>query len=144
MQLTNALFALFSTSAVAATTSAFEDKIWTFENMTRTCDGKDTSCTWTFGINDNDPNGTIRQCIYTVEATASAPASQSYGGPGMCAAYIITSAWSGQFGPGQGFTIMAVIDNANQLIVYAGYRDSNVKDGAVVKPDLSFPVVKLM
>ncbi|KAI0403458.1 surface protein 1 [Xylaria palmicola] len=143
MQLTNTLFALFSTSALATTLSTFASTEWTLDSLSRACDATDASCTWKFGINTNEAGVNATACSYTVGATAAAPASQSNGGPVRCGVFNITSGWSGQFGPDQGFTVISVVDYAKKLIVYAGYTDASVKNGTVVDPDLSFPVQTL-
>ncbi|KAI0467852.1 hypothetical protein F4859DRAFT_227030 [Xylaria cf. heliscus] len=142
MQLTSTIFALFSTSALAATLSTFAATEWTIQSLSRACDGTDASCTWKFGVNTNEEGVAVTACNYTVKAT-SAPASQSNGGPATCGVFTITSGWSGQFGADQGFTVISVVDYAKKLIVYAGYTDAAVKDGNVVDPDLSFPVQTL-
>ncbi|KAI1427511.1 surface protein 1 [Xylaria sp. FL1777] len=143
MQLTHTLFALFSTSAFAATLSTFASTEWTLQSLERVCDGTDASCTWTFGINTNEAGVNATACAYTVAATSAGPASQSNGGPTTCGVFTITSGWSGQFGPDQGFTVISVVDYAKKLIAYAGYTDAMVKNGTTVTPDLSFPVQTL-
>lgn len=51
---------------------------WTITSMQRTCDAADTTCTWSFGIN----NGTgITPCT---EVVTGSPASQTNGGPATC------------------------------------------------------------
>ncbi|KAI3317023.1 surface protein 1 [Xylariaceae sp. AK1471] len=143
MQLTNTLFALFSTSAVATTLSTFASTEWTLDSLTRVCDGADASCTWKFGINTNEAGVNATACTYVVKSTPTAPASQSNGGPVSCGVFNVTSGWSGQFGPGQGFTVVSVVDYAKKLIVYAGYTDTSVGNGTAVDPNLSFPVQTL-
>ncbi|KAI0534545.1 surface protein 1 [Xylaria digitata] len=143
MQLINALFTLFSTTALAKTLSTFASTEWTIESLTRSCSATDDLCTWKFGINTNEEGVDVTECTYTVPATATEPASQSNGGPTTCGVFTITSGWSGQFGPDQGFTVISVVDYAKKLIVYAGYTDASVKNGTVVDPDLSFPVQTL-
>ncbi|KAI1152623.1 surface protein 1 [Nemania diffusa] len=144
MQLTSTLFTLFSTSVLAGTLSTFASTEWTLDSLSRVCDGADASCLWTFGINTNEDGVAVTACNYTVAATPPAPASQSNGGPTTCGVFNITSGWSGQFGPGQGFTVISVVDYAKKLIVYAGYTDTSVQNGTVVDPDLSFPVQTLV
>ncbi|KAI0911383.1 surface protein 1 [Ustulina deusta] len=143
MQLTHTLVALFSTSALAATLSTFASTEWTLESLVRVCDGTDDSCTWTFGINTNEEGVDPTACTYDVGATSTEPASQSNGGPVTCGAFTVTSGWSGQFGPDQGFTVISVVDYVNKLIVYAGYTDAMVVNGTTVEPDLKFPVQTL-
>ncbi|KAI1433425.1 surface protein 1 [Xylaria sp. CBS 124048] len=143
MQLTNTLFALFATSAFAAAKSTFASTEWTVNSLSRTCDTADDACKWTFGINTNQTGVAATPCTYTVKAAGTKPASQTNGGPETCGAYTITSGWSGQFGPGQGFTVLSIVDYAKKLIIYAGYTDAMVTNGTVVTPDLSFPVQTL-
>ncbi|KAI1820934.1 surface protein 1 [Xylaria intraflava] len=143
MQLTSTLLALFSTSALAATKSTFASTEWTVQSLSRVCDSTDVSCKWTFGINTNTAGLNATACSYTVNATDLAPASQANGAAGICGPYTITSGWSGQFGAGQGFTVLSIVDYAKKLIIYAGYTDNMVANGTVVNPDLSFPVQTL-
>ncbi|KAK5632618.1 hypothetical protein RRF57_008332 [Xylaria bambusicola] len=139
MQLTHTLFAFFSASALAARVSMSASTNWTLEKLVRVCDAADDSCTWTFDINTNEGVAATK-CTYTVAATKTQPASQSNGGPVMCGVFTITSGWSGQFGPDQGFTVISVVDYAKKLIVYAGYTDAMTTNGTTVDPDLTFPV----
>ncbi|KAJ2998654.1 hypothetical protein NUW58_g250 [Xylaria curta] len=143
MQLKSTLFALFSTSALATTLSTFAATEWTIDTLSRVCNGADDSCTWKFGINTNTDGVDITPCTYTVKAVKPAPASQSNGGPVKCGVFTITSGWSGQFGPDNGFTVISVVDYAKKLIVYAGYTDIAVGNGTAVDPNLSFPVQTL-
>lgn len=70
---------------------------WTITSLSRTCDAALTTCTWAFGIN----NGTATTpCTEVVTGT---PATETNGGPATCGIYTVTSGWSGQFGPGNGF-----------------------------------------
>lgn len=145
MQLTNTLLTLFSTSAVATTLSTFAATEWTLSSLSRVCNAADTSCTWKFGIDTHEANVTVTPCTFVVNATTTpaTPASQANGGPARCGVFNITSGWSGQFGPDQGFTVVSVVDYAKKLIAWAGYTDALVKNGTVVDPDLSFPVQTL-
>lgn len=58
-----------------------------------------------------------------------------------CGDYTIGSTWSGQFGPGEGFTTLSVVRGGE--IVYPAYKDSQLVDWVVVKPDQSYTPVKL-
>ncbi|CAN8104105.1 unnamed protein product [Discula destructiva] len=105
---------------------------WTITSLSRSCDAADTKCTWSFGVN----NGTgITPCTEVVVGT---PASQTNGGPATCGVYTVTSGWSGQFGPGNGFTTFAVVNYAANLIAYPGYTDAEVAGGNAVTPDKSY------
>ncbi|KAI1364521.1 surface protein 1 [Xylaria arbuscula] len=144
MQLQTLLFTLFSTTtALAATLSTSADAEWTLESLVRVCDSADDACTWAFGINTNEEGVNVTDCSYTVGGTETAPASQSNGGPTECGVFTITSGWSGQFGDGEGFTVLSVVDYDKKLIAYAGYTDKMVTNGTTVDPDLSFPVQTL-
>ncbi|KAF4947627.1 hypothetical protein FSARC_13929 [Fusarium sarcochroum] len=105
---------------------------WTIKALKRVCDKPNTTCTWTFGIDAH--KGAVTNCKYVVKG---AKASQKNGGPSKCGDYTITSGWSGQFGPGQGFTVLSVA-NKNRQIIYPGYTDKQVASGKVVKPDQSY------
>ncbi|RSM12645.1 hypothetical protein CEP52_002295 [Fusarium oligoseptatum] len=137
--------ALLSATNVAAAPSADPNAVsmmaatpqWTIQNMQRTCDKNDTTCTWNFKINTG--KGTPTPCKYVVKGR---PASQTNGGPAKCGTFTITSGWSGQFGPGNGFTVLSVI-SSNKQIIWPGYTDKQVASGKVVKPDQSYAPANL-
>ena len=136
MQISQLLLAtgLFASSIFAAPITSSD---WIIQDMQRICNDENTSCTWSFGIN----NGTdTTGCTYIVEAT---DASQANGGPSTCGAYTVTSNWSGQFGPTKGFTTLSVTNDETRQITWPGYNDEQLADGNVVKPDQSYPPTAL-
>ncbi|KAI1506226.1 hypothetical protein F5X99DRAFT_127563 [Biscogniauxia marginata] len=140
---TTLLSALLSgtTSVFAAPLSQFAETEWTIQSLSRTCSDDGASCTWNFGIATGEGDPT--PCAYVVNATAEAPATQANGGPAQCGIYTVTSGWSDQFGADQAFTTLSVVDYDKKLIVYPAYTDSQIANGTVVTPDLSFPVQNL-
>ncbi|KAI1084055.1 hypothetical protein F5B20DRAFT_363816 [Whalleya microplaca] len=145
MQLTTLLLttAFSATAVLAAPFSMAAEAEWTIESLSRNCTATDTSCLWIFGINVGAEGVNATACSYGVNATEAAPASQAIGGPVACGNYTVTSTWSGQFGEGEGFTTLSVIDYDNKLIVYPAYKDTQVASGEVVSPDQSYPVQNL-
>ncbi|QYS95466.1 hypothetical protein H0G86_002758 [Trichoderma simmonsii] len=146
MQITKSLIAtLFAAStAFAAPTPADKSMMaavpeWTFTNLKRVCNTANTSCTWTFGVDTH--LATATSCTYTVKATANA--SQASGGPVTCGPYTVTSSWSGQFGPNNGFTTFAVTDFSKKLITWPAYTDVQVQGGKVVSPNQSYAPANL-
>ncbi|KAI1341853.1 hypothetical protein F5Y15DRAFT_413774 [Xylariaceae sp. FL0016] len=135
-----ALTTLFSAGALAAPVSTFAATEWTITSLSRTCTATDSSCAWTFGI---DTGSAPTPCTFVVKSTATAGASTANGGPATCGAYTVTSGWSGQFGAGEGFTTLSVVDYAAKLIAYPAYTDKQLPNATVVTPDLSFPVQTL-
>ncbi|KAF7719347.1 Uncharacterized protein PECH_006369 [Penicillium ucsense] len=107
---------------------------WTIQNMKRVCAADDSSCTWTFGIYPGSGDATACKLVVTGDH-----ASQANGGPVNCGDYTVTSGWSGQFGAGNGFTTLAVVNNVSRQIAYPAYNDKQVESGNVVKPDQSYP-----
>ncbi|KAL4877607.1 hypothetical protein BJY04DRAFT_221979 [Aspergillus karnatakaensis] len=105
---------------------------WTITNLKRVCTAADTKCTWAFGINNG---AATTPCTYVVNGS---PASQANGGPGTCGKYTVTSGWSGQFGPNNGFTTLSVVNQDSRQIVWPAYTDAQVKGGKVVKPDQAY------
>jgi hypothetical protein len=141
MQLTNILLAtgLFASSAFAAP-AAVEGKSmmaagpqWTLQDTKRVCNAADTSCTWTFGIYPG--TGKATPCTYVVKGNT---ASHANGGPVTCGDYTVTSGWSGQFGPDNGFTTLSVVNNKDRQIIWPAYTDKQLANGAVVKPNQSY------
>ncbi|XXG97747.1 OPT super [Hypoxylon texense] len=143
MQLATTLLALSTAAglALAAPLSMAADAAeWTIEGLARTCDDADATCLWTFAIDTAEEGVDATPASYTVNATEAAPASRAVGGPQVFGNYTVTSTWSGQFGEGEGFTTLSVIDYAKGLIVYPAYKDTQLPNGQVVTPDQSYPV----
>ncbi|KAI1087134.1 small secreted protein [Rostrohypoxylon terebratum] len=137
---TTAITSLLAAVALAAPTPSPEVKSamadvdqWTIESMQRVCDAADTSCTWSFRVNTHVGDAT--PCSFTVKGS---PASQTDSSGNICGPYTVGSGWSGQFGPGNGFTTLSVVDYAAKLIVWPAYTDNQLANGAVVTPDLSY------
>ncbi|KAH6656376.1 hypothetical protein BKA67DRAFT_153941 [Truncatella angustata] len=145
MKFATTLLTLCASSALAAPTayavSTAAAKEWTLQGVKRACDAADTTCVWYFGISTGSDDAI--PAVYVVNATESAPASQANGSPTAFGAYTIISGWSGQFGPGEGFTTISVVDYANKLIAYPAYRDAELGNGTTVSPDRSYPVQSL-
>jgi hypothetical protein len=118
---------------------------WTIRSAKRVCNAADTSCKWSFGIDtDGDGPGAPVACAYEVKAAnANTPASQSPETGVTCGPFTVTSGWSGQFGPGNGFTTLSVVDWQKKLIAWPAYSDRDLANGVVVSPDRSFAVQKL-
>ncbi|KAI5456730.1 small secreted protein, partial [Mariannaea sp. PMI_226] len=110
---------------------------WTMQSLSRSCDSADKTCTWNFKIFPG--SGSATACKYIVKSTSSQPkASQANGGPTKCGDFTITSGWSGQFGPGNGFTTMSVVSSSKKQIIWPAYTDKQLASGKVVKPDQSY------
>lgn len=149
MKISSALVALLSTVALAAPTPDAEpiDALverqsgavsmmaavpqWTIQKMKRVC--ASGTCTWTFSINDHVAAPTA--CTFKVKGK---PASQTDSTGHVCGGYTVSTGWSGQFGAGNGFTTLAVVNNAKKQIIYPAYTDKQLNTGKVVKPDQSY------
>ncbi|KAI1472717.1 small secreted protein [Daldinia caldariorum] len=114
---------------------------WTIEGLQHVCDAGDNQCTWSFKINTHLADAT--PCAFTVKRSASLPASQTDTSGNVCGPFTVGAGWSGQFGPGNGFTTFSVVDSAKQLIAWPAYTDKQLEGGKVVSPDLSWPVTSL-
>ena len=133
--------ALLASSALAAPTPREEEVMsmatgeeWTLETLKRVCNEDYDKCTWSFGINTNE-GANATACTYVVEGE---PANETPGGPVECGKFTITSGWDPN-----GFTVLSVIDYEIEQLIYAGYNETLVKGGKVVKPDRSWPVEDL-
>ncbi|KAK5658677.1 hypothetical protein OQA88_2073 [Cercophora sp. LCS_1] len=111
---------------------------WTIENARRVCDETDSECTWSFIIDTHREGMAPVPCEFTTKSFEGAPASISPQHGEECGPYVITSTWSGQFGPDQGFTTLSVIDDAYRLVAFPAYTDSQLERGDVVEPNLDF------
>lgn len=139
------LSAIASTSALAAP-AVSDDSVsmmaatpqWTIRDFKRYCNPKDTTCYYKFGVDTG--NGKTTPCKYQVDG---AKASRKDTGPNNCGDYTITSAWSGQFGEGNGFTTLSVVNNKNRYIVWPAYTDKQLSKNDIVKPDQAYAPAKL-
>lgn len=124
--------ALAAPAPVAGVSMMATGSTWTIDNMKRTCNAADTQCTWTFGIDTG--SGTATSCKMVVKATDASEAA----GAATCGIFSVTSGWSGQFGAGNGFTTLSVVDNNSRQIIWPAYTDKQLDTGKVVKPDQSY------
>lgn len=116
----------------------YDDQKWTIRCLRRTCNHHDTVCEWYFYIDTgyHDPT----ECHFHVEGQhASQTDTQGH----RCGHFTVSSGWSGQFGPGEGFTVLSVVHQAQKLIAWPGYTDKQLEAGETVFPDLEFPVSRL-
>ncbi|KAH7014487.1 uncharacterized protein B0I36DRAFT_255551 [Microdochium trichocladiopsis] len=112
---------------------------WTIEVLQRACNPADTSCKWSFRINDKS-GAPATQCSFTIKGK---PASQTGGAGFKCGVYTVGAGWSGAFGPGNGFTTLSVVNSQTRNIVWPAYTDKQLAGARVVSPDQSYAPVKL-
>ncbi|KAK4247434.1 hypothetical protein C7999DRAFT_41206 [Corynascus novoguineensis] len=117
-------------NAVSAMAEAPE---WIIQSFTRTCNKDNTSCLVSFGVNTQIAPPT--NCSYTVTGS---PASQAPTNGITCGPYTVSSSWSDQFGPKNGFTTWAVVDHKRRVIVWPAYSDRELVNGQAVTPDKSY------
>ncbi|KAH7014375.1 uncharacterized protein B0I36DRAFT_369338 [Microdochium trichocladiopsis] len=132
----------FASAAPAARVSRAADgedvPQWTIESMKRECDAADTSCAWSFGIQNNRVAGAAAvPCNFTVVA-GEKPASQTDVAGIQCDFFTVSGGWSGQFGPDAGFTTLSIANFDTKLIAYPAYTDKELAGGQVVVPDRSY------
>ncbi|KAJ4286171.1 hypothetical protein N0V88_008115 [Collariella sp. IMI 366227] len=106
---------------------------WKIKSFKRSCNSEDTSCDISFSIDTQAVPTT--SCSYTVTGT---PASRASTNGITCGPYTVTSGWSGQFGPENGFTTWSVVDWGKRLIVWPAYSDRELVNGVAVTPDKSY------
>ncbi|KAG5978104.1 hypothetical protein E4U55_006408 [Claviceps digitariae] len=144
MYFTQTIFAalLAASSAMAAPAAVGKSMMaaavpdWIFEGVSRNCGPKDDQCTVTFNINPQDSGRTW--VSFVTDRNGAVGASQNSGAAQTFGDYTITSGWSGQFGPGNGFTTFAVVNNKNRLITYPSYTDVQLANGNTVTPNQSY------
>ncbi|KAI1499951.1 hypothetical protein F5X99DRAFT_388274 [Biscogniauxia marginata] len=142
MKFTTTIFALLSAAAASLAAPTSEAKSmtaavpqWTIEGIKREVNADDTSATWSFGINtQTEP---VTPCSFTVTGS---PASRTDSSGHVCGPYTISTGWDGQFGEGNGFTVLAVVDQGRKLIAWPSYTDKQLEGGNVVTPDQSWAV----
>ncbi|KAH8676112.1 hypothetical protein BX600DRAFT_508291 [Xylariales sp. PMI_506] len=136
---TAALTTLFASAVFAAPAEQVEPRKnwarWTIECLSRTCDEHDTVCTWDFTI-DTHGRHEPTACSFSVYGH---PASETdLTDAACCGDFSVTTGWSGQFGEGNGFTTLAVVNNDNSKIIWPAYTDVQLEGGQVVVPDQSY------
>ena len=104
---------------------------WTIKSFLRTCNTANTSCKYSFSIDTHTAPAT--PCSYTAVGN---PASRVSYNNKKCGPYTISSNWSGQFGPNNGFQTLAVVNG--KTIVYPAYTDKQLVNGKIVTPDQSY------
>lgn len=143
------LVSLFATAALAAPASSPRPKgmptpvalnaetdlgKWTIEGLNRTCDKKDTECTWRFSIDTHKEGGTPYDCVYNVTGSDDTPASKSSGPGADCEVFTIKTGYDKT-----GFTMLTPVHPPTERMIYAGYADEDLKN-ATTLPDLSWKV----
>lgn len=109
----------------------------TMESVQRTCNEEDKACHWSFTIN---VDGIKTECAFDITGSESSGASFSANTGRSCGKYTVTSNWSGQFGPKDGFITLSVIDYLRGTIAWPAYRDDQLESGVIVMPDQSYPI----
>ncbi|KAL8782462.1 MAG: hypothetical protein Q9213_005356 [Squamulea squamosa] len=104
---------------------------WTFKSFVRICNAANTSCNYSYTIDTHV--GAATPCTYIVSGNPAARASYNNV---KCGAFTISSNWSGQFGPNNGFQTLAVVNG--RTIAYPAYTDQQLINGNVVSPDQSY------
>ncbi|KAK3386629.1 hypothetical protein B0H63DRAFT_139165 [Podospora didyma] len=116
-----------------------DSKQWIFQRMTRTCDSVDVFCDWDFKISRNISWLAPVPCKFTVRSANGTKASQTSSKGNVCGQYRVSMGWNGQFGTGNGFTVMAVNDIQYKKVAYPAYADSELVNGQPVVPDKFSP-----
>ncbi|KAK4187516.1 hypothetical protein QBC35DRAFT_498471 [Podospora australis] len=142
MQLNTLLLSLLATATSGVLAAPLESRAvsamaetpqWILKGFKRTCNAEDTSCVVTFAVDTQTAPAT--GCTYTVTGAGASRASTS----GItCGPYTISSGWSGQFGPENGFTTWSVVDWSKKQITWPAYTDKELVNGKAVTPDKSY------
>lgn len=130
---TDALAAPALSARAQAVSAMAQAPEWIIRDFTRSCNNRGTSCKVSFSIDTQTADPT--ECGFFI---SGALAIQSPTSGITCGPYTISSSWSGQFGPDNGFTTYSVIDWANHLIIWPAYSDSEVQNGVALTPDKSY------
>lgn len=120
---------------------AAHERKWAMRSLRRTCNRRDTECEWFFYLDADDHHGRYpTRCRFFVRGPG---ASRTNTKGNQCGRFTVSSGWSGQFGPGNGFTVLSVVDPVEKLIAWPGYTDKQLEPCKTVRPDLEFPVSHL-
>ena len=134
--LTSSLCTLVTSAAVPVRLMALNSTM-TIESMQRTCDYTDTLCHWSFVI---AVDGARTECAYDITMSGTTGARYSANAGVQCGCFTVTSNWSGQFGPNDGFITLSIVDYPQGTIAWPAYRDDQLDSGHAVAPDQSYPV----
>ncbi|KAK4208559.1 hypothetical protein QBC37DRAFT_296438 [Rhypophila decipiens] len=129
--------------AVGAVSAMAAVPQWTIKSYTRTCDKSDLSCAVKFSVDTKIAGAPVTACNFTLKKTGATPASQAPIDNVTCGPFKVGSGWSGQFGPGNGFTTLSVVDFSKKLIVWPSYSDAEIVNGKAVSPDKSYAPANL-
>lgn len=116
---------------------------WTIQSLKRNCKGDDSRCVFEFYVDTHAKDVEPTWCKFAIDAEEGGAASQTDGPAQECGNFTVTSGWSGQFGPDQGFTVLSIVDYAKRLIIWGGYTDKQIQSGKPVKPDQSYAPVSI-
>ena len=110
-----------------------KEEKWTTKNLSRTCNTGDTECVWDFSVDTHTPGSeTPYHCVYKVEGD---PASKTDGVPTQCKVFRIATGYDAN---GK-FTVLTVVHEPSDRMIYAGFDDSLLTNGTVV-PDKDWKV----
>ncbi|KAF4453651.1 small secreted protein [Fusarium austroafricanum] len=145
MKFSAAVFTLIAATGVSAAPAADSVNMmaatpqWTIRDAKRYCRSDDSVCFWKFGVDTG--NGKPTECKYEVKGPKASKARAA--GPFTCGDYTVTSGWSDQFGPNNGFTTLSVVSKSKKQIIWPAYTDKQLAGGKIVKPDQSYAPASL-
>ncbi|KAI0125358.1 hypothetical protein BJ170DRAFT_500674 [Xylariales sp. AK1849] len=112
---------------------------WALRRMQRYCDEADTRCLWKFVLDtrDRDP----KTCQLLIQGNDKIPASQMDRKGMRCGnektQYLLSVHWYGDFGPGNGLTVVTIMDYWEKQVAWVVYNDKLLENNRLVDPDLS-------
>ncbi|KAF3013307.1 hypothetical protein G7054_g2838 [Neopestalotiopsis clavispora] len=115
---------------------------WTLRELQRKCYKEDKICIWKFGIDCS--NNHLTKCYFVVNSTGgNKTAKETDSLTHLCGRFTVSSGWSSQFGPGRGFSVLALVDTQSELIAWPSYSDKQLQNGTAVTPDQKYIPKKL-
>ncbi|KAK4464688.1 hypothetical protein QBC42DRAFT_170774 [Cladorrhinum samala] len=152
---TSTLLSLF-TLAVAAPTqqeeaaTALQDvvptpagqELWKVSQFRRLCDPFDTACVFEFAVSTNVASYAPVPCRFTLAADAgrAVAASKNHLEDYACGPYHVSVGWNGQFGEGNGFVTLAVVDFGARMSAWYAWSESKLEGGLVAEDAVAVPV----
>ncbi|ETS73915.1 hypothetical protein PFICI_13781 [Pestalotiopsis fici W106-1] len=131
-----------ATDAGSGASESSESSEWTIRRLQRKCYKNNQICVWKFGIDCGHDR--VTKCYFVVNSLGRNKTATETDSPDhVCGRFTVSSGWSGQFGPGNGFSVLALVDNESQLIAWPSYSDKQIQNGTVVKPDQTYTPKKL-
>lgn len=143
------LFAIAVAAPTQETATPFQDvvptpgqELWKVSQFRRLCDPFDTACVFDFTVSTNVASYAPVPCRFTLAADIgkAVAASKNHLEDHACGPYHVSVGWNGQFGEGNGFVTLAVVDFGARMSAWYSWSESKLEGGQVAEDAAAVPV----